>query len=148
MRNGLVLLIFLGVLGCNREAKLGPVSGTVTIDGKPVTAGVVTFVAVDQSNAASSEITPEGTYSIADAPTGEVVISVRTRDHAVILGPNSSPLPRDPGAAGSAAYNPTQKKNPLYVPTPDRYEDLSRSDLRITIPKTGARFEHNIEMTK
>jgi hypothetical protein len=136
----------LGLVGCSGGAKLGPVSGAVTLDGQPVRAGVVTFVAADRSNTASAEITPEGTYSIADAPTGEVVICVRTRDREFILGPGSGPPP-DP-ALGSAGVKTNQKKNPLFVRTPERYEDATRTDLRATIPATGAPATFDITMTK
>lgn len=147
MRN-VILGLSLVAAGCSGEAKLGPVSGSVTVDGKPVTAGIVTFVAADRSNSASAPITPEGTYAIADAPTGEVVISVRTRDAEFILGPGAGPPVKDPALMGSAGYTPSQKKNPLYVRTPDRYEDVTKSDLRVTIPKTGGKFVHDIQMTK
>ncbi|VTU01821.1 unnamed protein product [Gemmataceae bacterium] len=136
----------LGPVGCSGGAKLGPVSGSVTLDGQPVTAGVVTFVAADRSNTASAEITPEGTYSIPDAPTGEVVICVKTRDHEFILGPGSGPPP-DP-AAGSGGVKTTQKKNPLFVRTPEKYEDATRTDLRATVPATGAPTTFDVKMTK
>jgi len=137
-----------GLVGCSSEAKLGPVSGSVSLDGKPVTAGVVTFVAADRSNTASAEITPTGTYAIADAPTGEVIVCVRTRDHELILGPGAGPPQRDPSIVGSAGYKPSQKKNPLYVRTPERYEDTEKSDLRTTISKTGEPATYDIKMTK
>jgi hypothetical protein len=145
---GLLCAAIAGLIGCSSEAKLGPVSGSVSLDGKPVTAGVVTFMAVDRSNTASAEITPEGTYTIADAPTGEVVVCVRTRDHEFILGPASAPPQQDPSIVGSGGFKPSQKKNPLYVRTPERYEDTAKSDLRTTISKTGEPATFDIQMTK
>ena len=150
MRNLLCALFCasVGVLaGCSSEAKLGPVTGSVSLDGKPVTAGVVTFVAADRSNTASAEITPEGTYSIADAPTGEVVICVRTRGQEYILGPGSGPPPTDSNVSGSAGIVLNQKKNPLYVRTPERYEDATKSDLK-TVVKPGGATTYDIKMTK
>lgn len=135
----------LGLVGCSAGERLGPVSGTVTLDGQPVRAGVVTFVAADQSNTASAEITPEGTYTIPDAPTGDVVVCVKTRDHEFVRGPGSGPP--DP-AAGSGGIKTSQKKNPLFVRTPDRYEDATKTDLKATLPKTGERATFDIKMTK
>lgn len=123
-----------------------PVGGAATLDGRPVTAGVVTFVAADRSAAASAEITPEGTYAIADAPAGAVVICVTTRYHEFVLGPGSGPPP-DP-AAGSAGVSRGRKRNPLFVRTPDRYADAARTDLRATVPTTGARTTIDVTMTK
>lgn len=151
MRNLFSVLICISVVtvaGCSSEVPLAPVSGSVTLDGKPVTAGIITITASDHSNSASAEITPDGKYAIADAPTGEVLIAVRTSDHEFILGPGAGPPQRDPSVAGSGAYQPSQKKNPRYVRTPDRYADLTQSGLRATIPKTGKPFVHDVQMTK
>jgi hypothetical protein len=143
----LLFATVIGLVGCSSEAKLGPVNGSVSLDGKPVTAGVVTFIAADHSNTASAEITPEGKYTIADAPTGEVVICVRTRDQEFILGPGAGPPPKDPNVAGSAGVVLNQKKNPLYVRTPERYEDAAKSDLK-TVLKPGGPATYDIKMTK
>ena len=148
MRVSWAPLLAVLAIGCSGEQSLGPVSGRVTIDGKPVTAGRVTFSAKDQSNAASGELTADGSYTIADAPTGDVVIAVRTRDYATILMPGSAKITK--GVDGdSSVYTPSQKANPLYVATPDRFADLSKSGIEVTIPKSGPRpFVYDIQLAK
>lgn len=141
-----VLPLVLGVLGCSADLPYGPVTGRVTIDGQAITAGRVTIAAKDLSHSASGELTPEGTYTIADAPYGAVMVAVRTKDRAFQMLPAAVPPTKLGG--GSADFMPSQKPNPLYVPIPERYEDMTTSGLEVTIPKAGRTFVYDIPLTR
>lgn len=65
----------LAAVGCSGDAKLGQVSGTVSLDGRPLAAGLIRFVPVDgQSPTADTAIT-EGAYS-ASVPPGEKRVEI------------------------------------------------------------------------
>ena len=53
-------------------------SGTVTIDGEPVTAGEVLFISEDGKWSASSPLSAEGTFVVKEPPVGIVKIAVQT----------------------------------------------------------------------
>ena len=142
----LAALLVACTLGCSRDNPRGPVTGKVTLDGRPVTAGRVTFASKDLSLSVSAELTPEGTFSIVDAPTGEVVVAIRTKDHATL--PMPATKANKPAGGGSSDFTPNQAKNPLYVPVPARYEDPVTSGLTTTIPKSGQKFVFDIPLTR
>ncbi len=57
------------VVGCQRGPATGLVRGTVTLDGKPLAAGIVRFVPIDGKGAASSVPVAEGAFQL-DVETG------------------------------------------------------------------------------
>jgi hypothetical protein len=82
LAGGCLLLSLVVVLGCGKpapkmEAGRGKASGTITVDGKPLRGGTIFFVsATDPTRRVVVSIKPDGTFSVADAPTGDVLISV------------------------------------------------------------------------
>lgn len=54
MRNTLLAFLCSVSIGCSSEASRYPVSGVVTIDGKPAPLTVITFIAVNPSTPTSS----------------------------------------------------------------------------------------------
>ena len=68
-----------GHSGKPHESDRCPTMGTVTLDGKPLVGGSVTFVAVnDPSRRVTTPIRPNGGFAVADAPLGPVRIAVET----------------------------------------------------------------------
>jgi hypothetical protein len=52
-------------------------TGTITFDGKPLRGGTIFFIsATDPMRRAPATIKSDGTFSVADAPTGDVLIAV------------------------------------------------------------------------
>ncbi len=91
------------------ETGRGAAKGTITIDGKPLRGGTVFIVsAKDPMRLVAVTIKPDGTFSVADAPTGEVLIAVD----------NESQKGNNPQA---------------YVPLPAKYRDVKTSGLKGTI---------------
>ncbi len=111
-----VLLALVIVLGCGKraprmEAGRGPAIGTITIDGQPLRGGTISIVsAKDPMYQVVVTIKSDGTFSVADAPTGEVLIAVD---------------------------NESQKSNnpQAYVPLPAKYTSVKTSGLTATIGK-------------
>src|SRR3954469_14066774 len=58
------------------------VTGKVTMLGRPVVWGSVVLVGAD-GHSAAGRIEPDGTFTVANAPTGEVVVSVSSPDPLV-----------------------------------------------------------------
>jgi hypothetical protein len=114
-----VLLGLLIALGCGKrkpqmEAGRGPAVGTITIDGKPLRGGTIFLVsAKDSMYRVAITIKSDGTFSVADAPTGDVLVAVD---------------------------NESQKfNNPdNYTPIPKKYRDAKTSGLKATIGGGGA----------
>ena len=72
-RSGILLapLVFVCVAGCSGLSSQGTVNGTVTLDGQPLTEGVVRFVPVDGKSQTATENIKDGKFS-ATVPLGEM----------------------------------------------------------------------------
>lgn len=69
-----VALLALVPLGCGRST--GTVTGTVSLDGKALPAGQISFI--PSSGPAVSAQIKDGAYTVAGVPTGEVKVTVET----------------------------------------------------------------------
>jgi hypothetical protein len=114
---GVCLLLCLVVaLGCGpkaprMESGRGAVTGTVTFDGKPLPGGMLFFVSVkDPMYRGSAMIKSDGTFSVADAPEGDVLMVIQ----------NEALKTNNPQA---------------YVPIPSKYTDVKTSGLKATVGK-------------
>ena|SRR5262245_912624 len=126
----LAVSILLVACGCSSK---GTVSGKVTYRGKPVVWGTVSVIASDNVQYAA-QITPEGTYSIPNVPTGPARFAV------------SSPNPDGTARGGPAAANggagdrgspgeggPPNPPPGAWVALPEKYNDPLQSGLTGTI---------------
>lgn len=94
----LVLCVF--VSGCGKDSSQGPtgsVTGTVTIDGKPLTSGSVEFFRKDGGASDSAKVDDKGQFKIESLPVGEYQVSFH---------PPQAPQPEDE-ATGKLASKPT-----------------------------------------
>ncbi|MCX7425341.1 MAG: hypothetical protein NTW96_06910 [Planctomycetia bacterium] len=112
----------LAVGGCGSSLD-SSVTGTITMDGKPLDLGngtcTVSFYPEAGGPAAQARVAPDGTYALKTGSTrgirsGKYVVTV------VATGPSREPPPGSPPMPG-----------PLLTPT--RYGTKQRSDLRFTI---------------
>jgi hypothetical protein len=144
----MVLLAFVAVLGgCAKKPgrQNAEVKGKVTIDGKAVTAGNVRFVAEDGEYGAEASLTPEGTYTMSDAPVGLVRITVHTKQYAGNKAPEKEKTDTAKGGGGSMGMVMPTNIGLVYVATPDKYADPKTSNLKYVV-EPGSQ-EHNIELT-
>jgi len=117
---GLVLAVMLTAVGCTRRADVG---GLVTLDGKPLPTGVVTFTPASGGATGYAAIGQDGRYTVqtgasAGVPPGEYVVTVAAN------GPAASDSQPGTGPISDGI-------RPLV--TPKRYADRAESPLRATL---------------
>jgi hypothetical protein len=109
-----ILLALLITLGCGKsgpkmEAGRGAARGTITLDGQPIRGGTIFFVsAKDPLYRVAVTIKTDGSFSVADAPKGDVLVAVDNE---------------------SQKFN--NPKN--YVALPSKYTNVKTSGLTATI---------------
>jgi hypothetical protein len=113
------------VAGCSGS---GSVSGTVTLDGAPLTSGTVTFHPTAGGPVAIGNIGPDGRYELAvgtdkTVPPGEYVVTVEATEAVTSEPTDSKGPPRPPQAPRRL--------------TPDKYADKDKTDLRFTVKSGG-----------
>jgi hypothetical protein len=119
------LVICCAVGGCGpQRPKRVPVSGTVIIDGKPLTRGTVSFVPQD-ARPATGEIGPDGRFTLSTFGEGDGCVP---GSHTVTVFANEW-------------LTPTQLK----WHAPKEYADIETSTLKVEI--TGPRDDLQIELT-
>lgn len=113
--------------GNSGSATGGTVTGNVTLDGQPLTLGLVNFYPVAGGPSALGPITKDGTYKMqigndVSIPAGEYLVTVEASESAPLeAGPGGSPKPPRPGKRI----------------TPDKYAKRETTDLRVTV-KAGS----------
>jgi hypothetical protein len=119
----LLLLPLILPAGCGRSFD-GSVNGMVTLDGKPLATGTVTFHPVGSGPMAYGRIQADGRYSVVTAsrqglPPGEYVVTV------VATAPPPNPKLEIPGE----------------LLTPVRYGRLDQSGLHFTVQRGQNTFD-------
>ena len=81
------MLFFMILTGCGRSdgPRLGQVSGTVTLNGKPVSNGVVTFMS-EEGFGASAPLNAEGNYTL----RSQYGVGIPLGNYKVIVAPPSA----------------------------------------------------------
>lgn len=121
MSRRLFLAAGLGfVLGCG-SASTGTVTGTVTLDGAPVKAGMIVFIAAD-GIPRHGDIQPDGSYRVDNVPVGDAI---------VVINP---PPVEDPNRhMRIKEQKDAPPVTPPAPPFPTKYWDMSTSDLRCPV---------------
>ncbi|WP_406694025.1 carboxypeptidase-like regulatory domain-containing protein [Singulisphaera sp. Ch08] len=143
------LLVLVVVAGCsNTEVDrserpvLEPVSGVVTLDGKPLAGAVVTFLNLDEQGTLTvGETDSEGAYRLsylgaAGTATGPYRVAV-----SYLMGTEGQVI----GLAQRSTIAPTAEVNTAKELLPPRYSDLGRTTLRATVPRGGSTFVFALE---
>jgi hypothetical protein len=149
MRTDRYLLLFASALasflvtGCGDPLNRGgKVSGKVTIDGEPVTAGNVLFQSEDGKWNASGPLRGDGTYEVDEPPLGRVQIAVQTLMYrgqsARAEGGNRAT--GNPGSAGMVLPDPSVR-GLVYKEIPGKYEELRTSGLTHVITHGDQTFD-------
>jgi len=152
---GFLILGFLAVsIGCGPNYKArATVKGKVTIGGKHLTVGSVTFHGKDNMTG-SGTIDKNGDYVVKDAPLGDVIITVSVPSMP-LGGPammKSSPALK--GAKATKSVDPTVSGKSIsimgdmpseIVPIPPIYANHETSKLTYTV--TRGEHTHDIPLT-
>jgi hypothetical protein len=141
----LSLPLFLGCgssLGINKGGKL---TGEVTIDGKPVTAGAVFLMSEDNQHAVSGFINEYGKYTVKDPPLGPCKVAILTRDKKGSMRPKATREGKGSGSGGMVLPDP-EEIGMTYVAIPEKYEEIATSGLAVVV-KAGDQVE-NFPLTR
>jgi hypothetical protein len=145
----LVLLLGCSGGGSGRPAR---VSGAVMYKGTALTAGSISFYAAEGRPAGTAYITPEGTYSLADLPTGDLTVTVETESanpkHQVganQYGAGRGKTVTHPSGLPEGVTPPEAAKG-NYVKIPPRYADPKKSQLTVTL--ASGNQTKNIDLTE
>jgi hypothetical protein len=152
----LVLLLGLPAAGCSSK---GDISGKVLYQGRPMSAGAVTFFPSSGKGAFTSRIKEDGSYRVEKVPVGEVKIAVVPPARGIAV-PNAQAkkiaqavksgqttiseeaLAKMPPKYKEALERPSAPGQS--VPFPPHYSDPEKSGLAYTV--TGGGQSHDIEL--
>jgi hypothetical protein len=123
LARGVLAAALLALAGC--IGGKGEVSGTVTFDGKPLPGGMVTFIPAN-GKPESCRIGEDGSYRVANVPTGRAQIKVVTQP-PVEFGKGEPFLPLG-----------------KYVQIPKRYSDPESSGFTCDVKR--GKQEHNLKL--
>ena len=126
------------VSGCGGDSagpKVGTMTGKITYKGTPLSNGTVQVFGAD-GRGGSGPITADGTYTVGDAPLGDVTITVKVLASAMT---GMKPVARPPG---TPAMPGESDKPPVTIPA--NYGDKAKSGLTLTI-KSGTQT-NNIDL--
>lgn len=129
------LFLLAGCGGDSAGPKVGTMTGKITYKGAPLTNGTVQVHGAD-GRGGSGPITADGTYTVGDAPLGDVTITVKVLGSAMS---GMKPVARPPG---TPAMPGESDKAPVTIPA--NYGDKAKSGLTFTI-KSGTQT-NNIDL--
>jgi hypothetical protein len=128
-----IAVVLVLAFGCGAPTKTNTaeLSGKVTYNGQPVTAGTVGLRDKD-GRTYNLDILPDGTYSQTDLPPGEMKITVETEsantEHKGTGGGRfAEKYKSNMSGAGKEGGGGT------YVKIPSRYNDVKKSPLSVTL---------------
>ena len=131
----LCALVVIAV-GCGRDPNLPPlvpVTGTITLNGKPVEGASVSFIPVGttRGNGATGYTKAEGKYELV-APGGDKGVPVGEYRVTVskLVNPDGSPYSGESGLA--------PMDSPAKEVLPPRYCDFDQTVLKATVPEGGS----------
>jgi hypothetical protein len=122
----------LAAAGCGPSQ--ATVSGKVTMQGKPVTAGTVLFVGGD-NQIGTGKLDGEGRYVAPSVPMGSVKVAVQTLRPEQVTGAEAN-RPKDAPPLPSRLTN--------LVPVPQKYADPETSGLTCDVKQRQQ--EYNIDL--
>ncbi len=130
-----VPVLALVLLGCGGKPT-GDVSGKVVYQKKPVVSGSVVIVGSD-NKPRTGEIKPDGTYTVLAVPVGEAKIAVISPDPNPDLPPpqevKGKKKPLRPEGTPVEAEKKKKDVADKWFPLPEKYADVDRSGLTVTI---------------
>jgi hypothetical protein len=148
------ILLTVGIVltGCSNSSRppTYPVTGTVTLQGKPVTGAAITFVPTGEGEAASAITDSEGKYALTTWEAGD---GARPGEYRVKVSKQEQQAVDPSKMVKNLSYEEEQK---IYVESkkapppakslvPRKYEDDQTSGLMHTVDKKPTTFDIKIE---
>jgi len=134
---GAALIALAGITG----GRSATVTGRVTLQGRPVICGSIILVGPDGRSAAG-RIEPDGTFTVANAPTGEVTVAVTSPDPLVQHYAAQIKTSRERVPVTQWAAMPVDRRQ--WFVLPKKYEDARTSDVKLTVK--GGRNEYDVTL--
>lgn len=146
MRKSWLGIFLLGLplcSGCgNPDNSFGELSGTATIDGQPITAGVVTLVSPDGTQMSTGYLTGKGTFLVKAPPVGKMKVYIDTSSfESLKIDPNQKRPVDQPGMS----YPDPDQMGMVYKPIPEKYKKAETTDYFIEV-KPG-KMKHDITLS-
>ena len=128
----LALVLAVTAAGCNRHS--ARLTGRVSLDGTPLTTGVITLTPVAEGPSAYAAIGTDGRYTI---HTGAAA-GLEPGEYVVTVAANAS------GTAAAGGEAPGNKGT-LPLVTPPEYIDRRRSPLRATVVRGSQEIDFDLQ---
>jgi hypothetical protein len=139
-----LLLLFVAVVtasGCGSPSSTASVTGTVTINGKPLTSGVVlSFVGADNVPR-SVQTDSQGAFQLSNLPVGEVRVMVCSA--AVDLDTVRS----GPGRKGDGKSTAIPRNQPVKSSVPSSYSNAAKPLLHYTLSAGNTPLDIDLNAT-
>ncbi len=139
MSNRIVSTVFfagalsLAVAGCGSSEPLGTISGTVTHNGQPVEAGIVSFYNTETGKVGQAELQPGGTYEIDTVKGG-----LEPGQYQVAIMP---PTETTTDSSTGEVTHETQEVSNI----PKKYRDVRTSELSAQVEDGNNNFDFALE---
>ena len=138
LRTAIAVALFAGVSlqsGCNKP--FGSVTGTITLGGAPLPAGLVSFLAED-GTVVSANVDANGNYRVDNVPAGLARVMVYTAFNEN-LG-SSGDLLKNQGRDPTRFKDVPKSSVPL-VMVPQKYSTPETSGLSVTVGKGETKYD-------
>jgi hypothetical protein len=131
-------VIIIGLSAFAGGATTATVSGRVTMSGRPVIWGAVILVGPDGRSVAG-RIQPDGSYTVPDAPIGDVAVAVTSPDPLVDHYKTQIRSARKALPVAQWPAPPVDRQQ--WFVLPKHYEDPKTSDLKLTVNRGRNEFD-------
>jgi len=136
----IVVISLLSLAGCERGPRIVPVSGVITLDGKPVKDAAVMFLSTPGGRVATGNTDAAGRYSLTTHPSGNGAYEGTHTVTVTLYRDESSPGTNTPEGAVSGS---SLVKFVWLVP--EKYSRPSESGLTATV-KYGEKGNYDFDL--
>ncbi|QDU10852.1 hypothetical protein [Gimesia aquarii] len=125
MRILFLIVMCLGVAGCGSNTKQASstASGTIKLDGKPLTSGTLNFYPANEGNSAFAVINSDGTFTV---NTSAGTSGLEPGEYSVVI---SYEVP--------STIDDESNEVPGINPIPAKFRNEENPEISITVPKSG-----------
>lgn len=135
----LLLLLIASFAGCERGPRIVPVSGTITLDGRPVKDAAVMFLLNPGGRVATGITDAAGRYSLSTHPTGNGAFEGEHTVTVSLYRDESSPGTNTPEGAvsGSSLVK-------IVWLVPEKYSQPANSGLTASVNRSQSTYDFSL----